>query len=1137
MKNIIFLAFLAAMVSFVGCKKTDVTTTPDPDPDKPPKTALPELPKEGVPVRTSLFGMVVDEDENPVSGVMITAGDRSVNTDVNGIYMMDGITVDQARGYILAKKTGYFNGSRIFQPVKDGLSKLAVIKLLKQKSIGTINAATGGAVSTPGGIKVELPANAIEGGYTGTINVVASYINPTSPDFLSRMPGDLAAENHENKRGTMISYGMGHFDLLDGNGNKLKIKSGSEATLTMPVPKSLVPSVTPTIPMWHFDETRGIWKEEGEGTYADGKYTGKVSHFSAWNFDHWNINMVLPAIVKWILSQITPDTSSFDVQDAIENQPTFVLTVKDKASKAVIYTNTFPPLSHDANSNPISASTEVAFPLPKTSELMEVTVTPVIPGSPEYPTNKDYSPTLDEKQPPTYTYDTEDRSVTVDVKATEPPTKTEIVIPPLGGGGSGETFVNVNGKAVNCDNLPIKLGYVYMSMRSGNKYIGSAVSNIYGKEGRFNVQHFFSKQTQDKVDNVIITIYDKETGKQTDEIKLNLNPSVAYMFQEPVKVCKEPGTTTPANPAKVFKGDIALDNTQQLKAFIDSGYTEVTGALYIRNQSDLNGLTKLKKVGVLYLENNSITKLGAIGELESISRLIIKGNTSLTSIAFPKLTSKFLSALQLDYNLSLVSFSLPSIEKIGSGGDGVSIKSSPVLKTLSFPNLNSLAEAYLFEIRTTGLTNLDAFANATGTIPRTIALYDNPELTSVAGLKNITALNRLEIMTCTKLKSLNGINIAEVMEFIKIQNNDELTDVTAITDKLKSTTSGSGINFQNNKSLKNIALPKYEEGVFVAWDNPALETIDLPKLVKSNQVDILRNENLTSVNFPVLQTVGNFALFGTIKENQALKKIDLPSLKTCNDLKLINLSGLTTLDGFNNLETVTGYIDIHCQNINGKGVHLSSISGFNKLTSISGFLSLVYAAGGDQNGPLASITGFKNLKTINRSLGIGGRNLTNISGFKKLETIGEALGVKYTGLTGLEGFEKLRSIGMVGGQLFELNSNDKMTSLKGLASLTEISGIYITNNNALLDLKGFGKIKTMNKDIYINSNGALTNLDDLANIEKSGDVDIRGNQKLNSFCGLSKLIKGNGITTGNYRVNGNKYNPTMDDIKNGKCNE
>ena len=167
----------------------------------------------------------------------------------------------------------------------------------EQKSIGKIDAASGGAVASKGGIKVELPANAIEG-YNGQVNVVSSYINPTSPDFFARMPGDLAADNAENKRGSLISYGMAHIDLLDDNGNKVKIKSGMHATVTIPVPQSLQSSASSTIAMWYFDETKGIWKEEGSGTLQNGKYTGKVAHFSVWNYDHWNPLMILSMILR-----------------------------------------------------------------------------------------------------------------------------------------------------------------------------------------------------------------------------------------------------------------------------------------------------------------------------------------------------------------------------------------------------------------------------------------------------------------------------------------------------------------------------------------------------------------------------------------------------------------------------------------------------------------------------------------------------------------------------------------------------------------------------------------------------------------------------------------------------------------------
>lgn len=1132
MRKIIFLIVIAALTGTTGCKKHDIITDPDP--------RIPDLPKEGVLVKTSIFGQIVDEDENPVSGVLISAGGATTNTDANGVFIIKNVNIDQARGYLVAKKSGYFNGSRIFQPVKEGMSKLPVIKLLAQKSIGTINASTGGAATSPGGMKVSLPANAIEGGYTGTINVVASYINPTSPDFISRMPGDLAAINSENKRGSMISYGMANFDLLDGNGNKLKIKSGSEATITMPVPASLVASATPTIPMWYFDEIKGIWIEEGVGTLADGKYTGKVSHFSTWNYDHWNPFMALPMIIRWLLPMISSvDPTDPDVQRIIENQPTFVLNVKNKATRATLYTNVFPPTVYDRNSNPKSASRSVTFPLPQVSDVMEVTITPIQPGGPNYPVNKDYSPTADEKQPPFPSFDNEEESVTVDVKATEPPTTITIVIPPPGvAGGNGETAVNVNGKAVNCDNLPVKNGYVVLSMRSGNNIVKTTVAPIYGDEGRFTAQYVFFKKLPNQVDNVVLTVYDLATQKHSKDIAINVNPSVAFMISDPVKVCED-GQSNPTNPGKVYKGNIALDNAQQLKAFIDSGYTEVTGALYIRNQSDLSGLTKIKKVDWLVLENNSITTLGGIAELESMARLRLAGNTSLTTAAFPKLTSKSLRALQVEWNLSLVSLTLPSVEKIGSDGNGINITDCPVLKTLSIPNLKSLDPQYnRIYIRSTALPNMDVFKNATGTLDNELVLQDNPDLTSVTGLKNIISTRRLEVSKCPKLNSLNGINIAEVMEFININNNDQLTDVTAVTDRLKTITlSSSGINFRGNKSLQKISLPKYENGGFYAWDDPALETIDLPKLVESYIIEIIHNEKLTSVNVPLLQTADAFNVTGVNKPDQPLKKIDAPSLKTIGGLNLSNLSGLTTLDGFNNLETVSGNLYIGCQNVDkGQGVHLSSISGFYKLTSIGGFLGLIYAAGGDQNGPLTSITGFSNLKTIGRYLDIGGRNLTNVSGFSKLETIGEGFKVYATGLTGLGDFGKLRSIAMRGGQ-FELNSNDKMTSLKGLASLTEISQWYITSNNALLDLKGFEKIKSMSGGIQLFSCPLLTNLDNLSNLEQVSSVSIAFNSELISFCGLNKLIKGNGITSGFYAVNSNKYNPTIDDIKNGKCSK
>ena len=42
-----------------------------------------------------------------------------------------------------------------------------------------------------------------------------------------------------------------------------------------------------TCPLWYFNNSTGIWQEEGQGTYnaSSASFVGNVSHFSTWNYD------------------------------------------------------------------------------------------------------------------------------------------------------------------------------------------------------------------------------------------------------------------------------------------------------------------------------------------------------------------------------------------------------------------------------------------------------------------------------------------------------------------------------------------------------------------------------------------------------------------------------------------------------------------------------------------------------------------------------------------------------------------------------------------------------------------------------------------------------------------------------------
>ncbi len=1132
MKKLVLATCIFLALFNTECRKTDNFTPVTTD-----TTKIPGLPKEGILVKTSIFGRIVDEKDLPLSGVTVSGAGSTTTTDINGVYMLTDIMLDQARAYITATLPGYFKGSRIFQPVVNGMSRPPLIKMLEQKSLGNINATTGGAVESKGGTRIELPANAIDG-YTGLVRVVASYINPTSPDMFARMPGDLAADNAQSQRGSLISYGMADIDLLDDKGNKVKIKQGMQATISIPVPATLQATAKPTIALWYFDETKGIWKEEGSGTYQGGRYVGKVGHFSVWNYDHFSLNMIIPFFLRWV-PKLATNLTLTDQDNVLNAPPDFLLTVKDKETKTTLYSNIFPPPVRDAGSNPPQATTKVSFPLPSISDKLEITVTPVQPGGPDYPTNTNYSQNADDTPPASPTFATDQESVTVEVTPTTPPTTITITVPPAGGGGgNGETVVNVNGKAVNCANQPITRGYAFLSMRSGNTIVKSTTAPVYGTEGRFTAQYVFYNALPNRIDNAVLTLYDLQTGKKTKDIAININPSVAYMISDPVKICDDTnpggGTTT----GKVYKGDYSINDAASLKAFIDSGYTEVTGMLYVGNVSDLSGIITLKKVWGLSLRNAPITSLGGLAEVEDMSYILIVACNQLTNAAFPKLVSKSLQGIHINNDLGLTALTLPSIETVSPlGNDYISITGSPLLKTLSIPNLKSVDKCGYIEITNTLLTDLNTFSAASGTLGSWgFTLTDNSELKSLSGMANIIVSGRLTIDQCTKLTTLDGINIpADVTDWVQLTRNDVLTNIGAVANKLRST---SGLTISSNKLLSAVQFPLFENGAVSCKENPLLTTLSMPKLKTAGSVDIGHNVKMSSFNMNALETSTNgFLMDGGYETIQALTVFDLPALKTVGRFSITNCPAIVHLDGFASLETVTGDLTISNANIEGTSVALQSINGFNKLASVPYSLNIETSSGSHYTGPLSSIKGFQNLVSIGAMLNIGGKNLTDISGFAKLQSIGQDFRIINTGLTGLGGLSKLVSSGQNENRLIYITDNEKLTTLAGLTSIVNLTGIYITNNASLLNLQGLDNVKSLKYGITINNNNKLANIDGLGNVDGAiNGISISDNAALKSFCGITKLVK-SGANTGGYNVRTNAYNPTEQDIKDGKCSQ
>ena len=257
-------------VSFIGGPDAGVTVAPD-------------------PINTSIQGNITDENDQPAVGVTVTAGTSTTITDANGYFHISKANLDKNTSLITAEKEGYFKGYRVLAATS-GCNQVA-IKLIRKDLAGTVSSAAGGEASLSNGAKVNLPANSVmiassNSAYNGDVKVYASYINPTSSDIGKTIPGSLVANDKNGKRVVLSSYGMLAVELSSTSGEKLQIKNGSVATLTIPIASNSFASAPATISLWYIDEATGIWKEEGSATKQGSNYVGTVKHFSFWNTDY-----------------------------------------------------------------------------------------------------------------------------------------------------------------------------------------------------------------------------------------------------------------------------------------------------------------------------------------------------------------------------------------------------------------------------------------------------------------------------------------------------------------------------------------------------------------------------------------------------------------------------------------------------------------------------------------------------------------------------------------------------------------------------------------------------------------------------------------------------------------------------------
>ena len=272
----------------------------------------------------------------------------------------------------------------------------------------------------------------------------------------------------------------------------------------------------------------------------------------------------------------------------------------------------------------------------------------------------------------------------------------------------------------------------------------------------------------------------------------------------------------------------------------------------------------------------------------------------------------------------------------------------------------------------------------------------------------------------------------------------------------------------------------------------------LDGLLSVSTVDI-NSDSVRRVSFNSLTTIDNLML-GYLNEE---------FLYEMATLRLELLS-------FESLREISDNFVVYIQSCKGPG--------FPILTAVYG--DMIYVTSGTRDAVVENdMSIFPELRTVN-NLQLGGMSLMSMEGAQNLKSV--------TGLLKFEFVPEMTTLmpfcpDSVG--IIQINSCQKLVDLDAFSNLKNVTTITVSGVPNLESLDGLSGIKRIESGFFLRSTNKIVNLDALSGIEYIGrTITLRNNRALEDFSGLRRCLES---FEGVWDVQGNKLNPSIDDILNG----
>ncbi len=581
-------------------------------------------------------------------------------------------------------------------------------------------------------------------------------------------------------------------------------------------------------------------------------------------------------------------------------------------------------------------------------------------------------------------------------------------------------------------------------------------------------------------------------------------------------------------------GNIILTTQDEVEAFAAQGITELQGSLIIGANEGENSISSLESLSGLKIITSGLvinptfsgTSLSGLENLEQVGSIEIGAVTKLQKAAFPALKS-IMSDLSVTSS-GIDSLEFPVLENVDNT---ITLSKNDSLVLIDFSSLKTVASDFTIQ----GKSNAKLSSIS---MPVLEYIYGNLSLKSLPNLISVSFASLTELVSCSvnsltslesfsapKLETTYGNLYFELPALITL----DMSSLTTVGGYLNMYSSTQLTGLEGLKSLKTVA------GQLYLYNLTAVEKLDgLSALVSVGSLTLYNMSSLSGLgDLSSLSEVETLTISGTSFQSLS----ELSSLQSLQTLEVngSNIEGITELDvskfedleylRVNNIynsvaikgpENFEGTLYLYQTNFELDGfneVKTLSLSGFNSSSEITDKEIGTKKVTGDFTLSLSNISGtfnLPNLEEVGGKLNLNGRVPISMP---RLKSVGEFYSKQALPEGGTYSFPSLETV----------DGDCYICTKISWGYWDEIQMPELKTVTGTLTVSGYSSSR---------KNTTLTNLNGFSSLTNAGGITIQYNTALTDYSGLKNAISS--FTTDHWTVTGNAYNPTCQDLVDGK---